>query len=189
MHLKREWSIKAFLRILWQLSVCCEMLAGIGERIRDALVIKTVDKELSLRSTVQSDIRGNYYYNLWQFINKQDTEPEWTWEWICLLAVQKERKKKYCYIKKIEITAQCCCIKKPNVLLSTQQKRGKFQCTKEHKSMKLFFVSQNIEGKRHFKVLNYMWRIVWGYSSMPDYKIPTLKWWCCSLHLTSLDLW
>lgn len=33
------------------------------EQIRDSLVIGTVDKELSLRSRVQSDSRGSYSYS------------------------------------------------------------------------------------------------------------------------------
>lgn len=47
------------------------------EQIRDSLVIGIVDKELSLRSRVQSDSRGSYSYiaHHTQFISKQNTDP------------------------------------------------------------------------------------------------------------------
>lgn len=63
--------------MLWQLAKSCEMWVHNEEQIRDSLVIGIVDKELSLRSRVQSDSRGSYSYiaHHTQFISKQNTDP------------------------------------------------------------------------------------------------------------------
>lgn len=77
---------------------------------------------------------------------------------VCSQSEKKEEKME-CYRKKIEVTAQLQHKKPPNIFLSYHQKMGKFQYTKEHKSPKLFIVSQNTGRKGHFKVLNYIWEL------------------------------
>lgn len=59
--------------MLWQLAKCCEV----------SLVVGTVDKELQLKSRVQSDSRGSSESSIahhTQFIRKQNTDPENCWE-------------------------------------------------------------------------------------------------------------
>lgn len=174
--------------MLWQLAKCCEMWASTEEWIRDALVIGTVDKEPSLKSRVQSDNRGNYYYNLSQFISKQDTEPEWTWGWTCLLAIQKERRKKVVLHKENGVNSVVLLHKKQTCFY-LHSRKGENSNVQKSINQQSCSLSVKIQGKGHFKVFNYIWRTVWDYSSMPDYKMPRLKSSCCNLHLTSLDLW
>lgn len=115
------------------------------------MVIGTVDKEPSLKSRVQSDNRGNYYYNLSQFISKQDTEPGWT----CLLTIQKERRKKVVLHKENAGNSVVLLHKKPTCFY-VHSKKGENSNVQKSINQQSCSFSVKIQGKGHFKVFNYI---------------------------------